>query len=340
MEEVKEMKRAKKSRIFKICLACSIGGHFTQMLELKEVYGKYEHFFVTNPGTQTISRLANERKYFIPQRIKKSVFLKHLFMSLKILLKEVPDVIITTGSGDAFWICVLGKLFGKKVVYIESFSKVTTPSKFGRAAYKFADLFLYQWDKLREYYPKGIYSGVIFGMSESLKENKNEYSYFITVGTLPNDFSRLLIKIDESIEKGIIGGKVFAQIGHSKYVPMNYKYVDFLDIYEFEDTIKKSNIIITHGGIGSIMTALKFGKRTLVVPRYRKFGEIVNDHQLDIAQELERQGKIIAVYEIDELYKAIRKAKEIKATIIGTHYQGTRIKEILWDWLKKEETQR
>lgn len=310
----------------RICLACSIGGHFTQMLELKGVYEKYEHFFVTNPGTQTVSALANERKYFIPERVKKGIFLKQLFMSLKILLKEKTDVIITTGSGDTFWICLIGKLLGKKIICIESVSRVTSPSKFGKVAYRFADLFIYQWEKLRRYYPKGIYGGIIFNMPEPVKEGNTEYTYFVTVGTLPNDFSRLLKKIDELIEQNIIDGKVFAQKGHSKYVPENYEFTDFLNSTEFEDAVKKSEVVITHGGVGSLMTALKFGKKVVAVPRYKRFGEIDDDHQLDITQELERQGKIIAVYEIDNLAEAIRKAKDLKAPIIGN--KDMRIKEV------------
>lgn len=325
----------KGSRDLKICLACSMGGHFTQMLELKEVYEKYDHFFVTIPGTQTISALANKRKYFLPKRVKIGIFVKQLFISLKILLKEKPDVIITTGSGDMFLICLLEKLLRKKIVYIESFSRVTTLSKFGNIAYRFADLFLYQWEKLRELCPKGIYGGLIFDMPESVKEEEgnNEYSHFVTVGTLPNDFSRLLSKVDELVEQGIIAGKVFAQIGHSKYIPKNYDYVDFLDIYGFENKIKGNSIVITHGGVGSIMTALKFGKKVIVVPRYKRFGEIEDAHQLDISQELERQSKIVAVYDIKDMDKAVEKAKKMNSIIdMG---KTSHIKKILKEWLEK-----
>jgi len=343
MEEVKAVKRAgferksaEESRNLKLCLACSIGGHFTQMLELKDVYEKYEHFFVTNPGKQTISILKNKKKYFMPQRKgKKMNFLKQFLLSLKILLIEKPDVIITTGSGDMFWICVLAKLFRKRVIYIESFARVTSPSKFGKVAYKFADLFIYQWRNLKRFYPHGIYGGVIFNIPDANKEDDCDtaYSYFITVGTLPNDFSRLLSKVDELIERGVINGRVFAQIGYSRYIPKNYEYTDFLDLDKFEDVIKKSEMVITHGGVGSIMSALKNDKRTIVVPRYRKFREIADDHQLDITRELEREGKIVAVYDIDDLEEAIRKAKALKVRMKS---RDTRIKRIIIDWLERE----
>ena len=334
------MKQNMNKRL-KICIACSIGGHFTEIIELREVYEKYDYFFVTNPGVQTISTLANERTYFIPEKEeKKSVFLKQLFMSLKILLKEMPDVIVTTGSGDMFWICVLGKLLGSKVVYIESSARVTNPSKFGKFIYKFkiADIFIYQWEKLRRHYPNGVYGGLIFNFSEFVENSEilhedSSVKYFIVVGTLHNDFSRLLRKVDELVERGVIKGEIYALIGHSKYIPKCYEYTDFIPARKFESKMRESDIVITHGGIGSIMTALKHGKKVIVVPRYRKFREIADDHQLDITRELEREGKIVAVYDIDDLEKAIRKVKTLKVRMKS---RDTRIKRIIRDWLERE----
>jgi len=100
--------------------------------------------------------------------------------------------------------------------------------------------------------------------------------------------------------------------------------------------IQKSKIIITHGGVGTIMTALKHGKKVIVVPRYKKFGEIADDHQLDITQELEKRRKIIAVYKIDNLSEAIRKAEDVRVTTV-MEKQNTNFKEIIIDWLEKEE---
>lgn len=342
MEAVKAMRRVKNSRKLKICLACSIGGHFTQMLELKEVYERYEHFFVTNLGRQTISALKGEKKYFIPDRKAQwannlstamSIFLKQLFVSLIALYKENPDVIISTGAGDVFWILLIGKLLGKKIIFIESLSRVTTPSRSGRVIYMFANLFLYHWANLRAYYPKGIFVNSFFPLSKHINKGDNKYSYFVTVGTIPNDFSRLLTKIDELIEHGIIEGKVFVQKGYSKYLPENCEYTDFLDINEFEKQVKESNIIISHGGVGTLMTALKYGKKVIVVPRYRKFKEIKDDHQLEITRELEREGKIVALYDIDDMEKAIRKVKGLGETVMET---GNTINKILIDWLERQ----
>ena len=337
VEEVKavkragfERKRAEESRNLKLCLACSIGGHFTEMLELKDVYEKYEHFFVTNPGKQTISILKNKKKYFMPERKgKKMNFLKQFFLSLKILLIEKPDVIITTGSGDMFWICVLGKLFRKKIIYIESFARVTNPSKFGKFVYifKFADLFIYQWEKLKRHYPKGVYGGWIFDFSRhphpdkcnNLLQNGDNISYFVTVGTSLNDFSRLLKKVDDLIEQKIIKGEVFAQIGHSKYIPKNYEWCRFLSEREFEEIIKRSELIITHDGAGSISKGLKYKKPMVIVPRLKIYGEISYDNKFELAKELEERFGIPVVEEIDNIDKALESISSLKCSVLSTN---------------------
>jgi UDP-N-acetylglucosamine transferase subunit ALG13 len=137
---------------------------------------------------------------------------------------------------------------------------------------------------------------------------------FVTVGNHPASFNRLLQKVDELAEQGIIK-EVFAQTGFSDYLPIHYKHTPFIGYYEFDELIKQCRFIITHGGAGCIGNALLNHKPTIVVPRYKKFGEHTNDHQLEITRELEKADKIIAVYEIDKLGEAIEKAESFKVEI-------------------------
>ena len=81
---------------------------------------------------------------------------------MKILIKEKPDVVISTGADCALATCYLAKLFGKKVIYIESFCRPTRPSITGKLVYIIADLFIYQWEEVGKYYPKGKFGGSIF----------------------------------------------------------------------------------------------------------------------------------------------------------------------------------
>mgnify|MGYP000378200095 CR=1 FL=1 len=133
---------------------------------------------------------------------------------------------------------------------------------------------------------------------------------FVTVGSQKFQFNRLLIEIDKLIENKSITEKVFAQIGVSEYIPKNYEYKDFTTQDEFSKKIDESNLIITHGGTGVIVNALKKGKKVIAIPRLSKYGEHVDDHQIQLIKEFEEMNFIEPVYEIDELGNAIRESKE------------------------------
>lgn len=115
---------------------------------------------------------------------------------------------------------------------------------------------------------------------------------FITLGSQKFQFNRLLEEVDKLIEQGIITEEVFAQIGYSDYKPKNYKYNKFLDRDEFNEIIKKCDKVITHGGTGAIINAVKNNKKVIAIPRLAKYGEHVDDHQLQIVKKFKEMGVI------------------------------------------------
>lgn len=136
---------------------------------------------------------------------------------------------------------------------------------------------------------------------------------FISLGTQKFQFNRLLKYIDEKIKCQEISEEVFAQIGYSTYIPQSYEYKDFLDKNEFESIIEKSNLLITHAGVGTIIAAMKYEKPIIVVPRLSKFEEHVDDHQLQIAEAFSRKNLIISNGEkIEDLIDNINKAPQFK----------------------------
>lgn len=137
---------------------------------------------------------------------------------------------------------------------------------------------------------------------------------FITLGSQKFQFDRLLKAVDELVENGVIKEEVFAQIGYSNYKPLNYQYKQFLDREEFAKMEAKSEIVITHGGTGAIIGAVKKGKKVIAVPRLAKYGEHVDDHQLQLLKEFEKMQIIIACYEVEDLENAYRlvHSKELK----------------------------
>lgn len=146
----------------KICVICSAGGHLTEVLQVREAFENYSHFFVTFNRADVKHKLKRKKVYFIcdPKRSPLK-FLKNFIQSLKIFLREKPDVIISTGAGMALPMLFIAKIFGKKIIYIESMAAVYKPSFTGRVAYYLADLFIIQWEHLKKYYPRAVCGGVL-----------------------------------------------------------------------------------------------------------------------------------------------------------------------------------
>lgn len=151
----------------KICLISSSGGHYEQLLMLKELNKKYKTFIVTEKTSY--NKEDKKINYFIPQINRKELFafIKVIIITLKslyILIKEKPDVIISVGVLATIPMICIGKLFKKKIIYIESFAKLENPTLTGSFIYKhnLADLFLIQWKSLQKVYPKAIYKGGIY----------------------------------------------------------------------------------------------------------------------------------------------------------------------------------
>ena len=147
----------------KICLACSAGGHLSEMLQLREFYSGKDHFFITFRRADSES-LASKEKVFLAELPGRNpvATIKCFFECISILRKQNPQAIISTGADLGLVACIAGKLLGKKIIFIESFCRPLGPGISGRIAYLFADLFIYQWKDLEKFYPRGIYGGSIF----------------------------------------------------------------------------------------------------------------------------------------------------------------------------------
>lgn len=151
----------------KVCLVSSTGGHLAELIKVIPAVSEHDYFLVTELSAMNRELKNHERVYYLLQQERKNFLLVfslliNLFKSLFILVKERPKVIITTGAGAVLLICLLGKLIGSKIIYIESFAKVYTPSLTGKIIHKFADQFYIQWVDLEAVYPNGKYRGSLY----------------------------------------------------------------------------------------------------------------------------------------------------------------------------------
>ena len=150
----------------KICFTASSGGHFEQLMMLKPLMDKYDSFIVTEKTGYSVIK-DDRQVYYLKQvnRHERSFIFKMLantFSSLNIFIKEKPDVVISTGALATIPMCLLSKVFRKKVIFIESFAKITSPTLTGKLIYKFADQFYVQWEQMKEHYPDAICEGGIY----------------------------------------------------------------------------------------------------------------------------------------------------------------------------------
>ncbi len=125
----------------------------------------------------------------------------------------------------------------------------------------------------------------------------------VTVGTHVRGFERLVRKMDDIASK--IPEEVIIQIGNTSYKPQHAKYFLFKSYQEMEQLIKEARVIVCHGGAGTILLALKNGKTVISVPRLKEYNEVLVDHQLDLVYTLANEKRIIAVYNLDLLEKAL-----------------------------------
>lgn len=132
---------------------------------------------------------------------------------------------------------------------------------------------------------------------------------FITLGSQKFQFNRLLKAVDEQVADGRINDEIFAQIGASDYTPKHYMYGDFLNRDEFAEWTSKADIVITHGGTGAIIGAIKKGKKVIAVPRLAKYGEHVDDHQLQLIEQFKELDLICECLDCDEIWLAVDKVK-------------------------------
>lgn len=133
---------------------------------------------------------------------------------------------------------------------------------------------------------------------------------FVTLGTQDKEFKRLLLEIERLIYIGVIKDDVVAQIGNTKFESNKMKIIKFTYQDEMEELIKSADIIITHGGVGTIIEGINLGKKIIAVPRLKKYKEHVNDHQLQIIQNFNDNGYIIGVNSVDEIEIALEKIKD------------------------------
>ena len=146
----------------KICIVSSCGGHLTEVRCLKPAYEHYEHFYVLNDNAILPSDMQG-KTFFIAHSERDWKFLVNLLEAFRILLKERPAIILSTGAGPVVPFALVGRmLFRTRVVFVETITRIEKPSMTGKIMYFLAHDFFYQWESLQKYFPKAKHGGPLF----------------------------------------------------------------------------------------------------------------------------------------------------------------------------------
>lgn len=145
---------------------------------------------------------------------------------------------------------------------------------------------------------------------------------FVTVGTHEQPYDRLVKALDDLKRENIISPDVFIQSGYCTYKPRFCDHAGFIGFNQMLEHMAAADIIITHGGTGSVMLALYHKKIPLVMPRQKRYNEHIDDHQVHFCRMMEGKGKIIAAYEVEDLGAAInnyhRRMLELQRQIVSS----------------------
>ena len=154
----------------KVLFISSTGGHLNELLQLSPLFGKYDYKIITEKDkiSEGLKEKYKDRIEYLPYGTR-SHLLKYIFIYFYLILKTIylyfkirPKVIVTTGTHTAGPMCYLGKIFGSKIIYIETFANIDRKTATGRLIYPIADLFIVQWEEMLKLYPKAVYGGQIF----------------------------------------------------------------------------------------------------------------------------------------------------------------------------------
>jgi UDP-N-acetylglucosamine transferase subunit ALG13 len=319
----------------RICLAASGGGHVRQLLDLQPAWSPHDIFFVTERTALGESLAQHHRTYFVTHVALGQAKLGRPWLMIRsawrnwieagaAIRRERPDVLISTGAGAVFAAILWAKIYGAKVIAVESFARFDRPSVFMRIASHFSDELVVQSDRLKRWFP-GARIFDPLRLTDEPRPSKDPL-LFVTVGaTLP--FDRMIAAVSELKRAGKIPEKIVAQVGIGGACPPGIECVESMSFDRIRVTLRAADLVVCHGGTGSLITALRERCRIVVMPRLFDLGEHYDNHQLEISEAFEKRGLVQLARTDGDLESALDAARNSDAPGATTDPRG------LVDWL-------
>jgi UDP-N-acetylglucosamine--N-acetylmuramyl-(pentapeptide) pyrophosphoryl-undecaprenol N-acetylglucosamine transferase len=216
----------------------------------------------------------------------------HAVRAARVVRAERPELVLTAGSGSVALFVALSRAAGAKIVFTETMARVTDASASGRHLNRLAHLTVVQWPEMQHVYPGSIVArpALLEGVEQLARAGAGT---FVAVGTHVDPFDRLLRLVDEAVDAKVLPRPASAQTGACTYRPAHLASEQWLTPEAMDERIRAAQIVVTHAGSGAIARCLRNGRRPLVLPRRRRFGEHVDDHQLQLSRRLHNAGLIV-----------------------------------------------
>ncbi len=308
-----------KKRPIKLGLVCTPGGHFEQMLNLSELYGRYPHFWITAKNAQTVSQLEGETVYYINNAHFKHpmTYVRQMPNLLGMFRTERPTHVLSTGSGRiVLFPFVLSVPFRAKFIHIDTFSHVANLTKMGALLSRLGYPVLTQWDGGDK--AKTEYIGPVFRDEAAPPKRPGSGDYvFVTLGTRFEPFARMPAAVEKLVRDGVIKEKVIVQAGHTKVDP---GATDVMEIFDFcspariDDLILNAKYVITQESAGIVTKCLKFRAPFMVMPRDYALGELPTESDMreDLHLKLAELGYTHVVRTPEDISAAIGRLGGLK----------------------------
>ena len=314
----------------RICLAASGGGHLRQLLDLESFWGGHDSFFVTEDTSLGRSIARTHETYFVPHVALGQARLGHtaamlksasqsVYRSLEIIRQTRPDIVLTTGAGSMGFIVLWARMHGARVILVDSFARFEGPSKFAKLAGPLAHLKIAQAQKVGEKW-KGSLTFDPFRVIEEPRPEK-ESLLFATVGaTLA--FPRLIDLVLGAQQDGLFEERLVLQTGKgaTTQAPQGVECSETYTFDKMQEMLQRADIVVCHGGTGSLITALYAGCRVIAVPRRCELGEHYDNHQAEVTENLRQRGLIEVADTPNEFASAIKRLRSREPIRATTDY--------------------
>jgi UDP-N-acetylglucosamine--N-acetylmuramyl-(pentapeptide) pyrophosphoryl-undecaprenol N-acetylglucosamine transferase len=278
-----------------VAFASSSGGHLELLKEVSKPASGISALWVTIDDARAESlRVEGRTVHTLPRFDKQNLNVKNPLRSPLLAWRLRPRVVVTSGAGVVIVFCVCARLLGSRLLFVETMARVSSPSHTGRVLARIADQVFVQWPDLLLAYPKATLCRPL--LLEGIQTERAEgVGTFVSLGTHDAPFDRLLAMVDDAVEAGVLPRPLLAQSGSSVYGARNFHLTPWLSRDEFSDAISNSRYVIGHAGAALASAALKNGRKPLLLPRRKRFGEHVDDHQIELANKLAELGLALSL---------------------------------------------